>query len=64
MGNHMNRNRALSRIGCVKHAPVTDARLKQAGKGPCQRLGLDLVEVLGEPLEFFGDASRERSSIA
>jgi hypothetical protein len=70
MGNHMNRDYMLSRIGRVKHAPVTHAELEQAREGACQRLRLDLIEMLGEPLDLsamrlaIGVSSWERSSSA
>jgi hypothetical protein len=48
---------ALARIGRVKHAPVTHAELEQTRKGSCQHLGLELIRMLGEPLDFLGNAS-------
>jgi hypothetical protein len=57
MVNNMNRYGVLNRIRCVEHAPVTNAELEQAREGACQRLRLDLIEMLGEPLDLFGYAS-------
>ncbi len=70
MGNHMYRNEMPVRIGRIQHAPATHAELEQIRKGTCQRLRLDLMVMLGEPLDLFGNAlaigvsSRERSSTA
>jgi hypothetical protein len=49
MGNHMNRHGALNWIGRVKHAPVANAELERTREEACQRLRLDLIEMLGEP---------------
>jgi hypothetical protein len=63
MVNHMNRYGVLNRIRGVKHAPITNtnAELEQTRKRPCQRFGLDLIEMLGEPLDLFGYASGDCS---
>lgn len=57
MVNNMNRYGVLNRIRCVEHAPVTNAELEQAREWACQRLPLDFMEMLGEPLDLFGYAS-------
>ena len=53
----MNRYGVLNWITRVKHTPVTNPELEQAREGACQRLRLDLIEMLGEPLDLFGYAS-------
>jgi hypothetical protein len=55
MGNHMNRYGVLSLIRCVEDAPVTDPALAQTRTGVCERLWMDLIVMLGEPLDLCGD---------
>ena len=53
MGNHMNRNVVLIRIGCVQDSPMSNPQLVQIREGACQRFRLDLIVMLGEPLDLF-----------
>ena len=52
----MNRYGVLNSISRVKHAPVTNAELELTREGACQRLRLNLIVMLGEPLDLFGYA--------
>lgn len=56
----MNRQRVPGWTGGVKHAPVTGPELEQTRERAYQRLRLDLIEMLGEPLDLFGYASGNR----
>jgi hypothetical protein len=55
MGNNVNRNAMQCWIGRIKHAPVTGPELEMTRESACQCLQLDLIEMLGEPLDFCGD---------
>ncbi len=52
MSNNMNRDMAMRHITGIQDTPVTDSKFIKVCESTCQRLGLDSVVMLREPLDF------------
>lgn len=56
MGDYVNGELALRRINGVEDAPMTHAQFVQICESARQCFGLNLIEMLGKPLNFFDDS--------